>query len=136
MLDRVTRGRGDRAIRYSMVSVVGVVSTQLVLIVCYAGLGMAAEAANVVAVSLTAAPAFFLNKHWVWGKRGRAHLRREVLPFWGFALAGLLLSTIAVAAVDEWTDSTLLVSAANIGAFGLLWVAKFLFLDGVLFGRE
>ena len=136
ILDRVTGGRGDKAIRYSMASLFGVVLTQLVLVVCHGALGMAGEAANVVAVTLTAIPAFFLNKHWVWGRSGRAHMRREVLPFWTFALAGLLLSTIAVTIVEDRSDSTLLISAANIGAFGVLWVAKFLFLDRVLFGED
>ena len=37
---------------------------------------------------LTSVPAFLLNKYWVWGKRGRAHMRREVIPFWLFTVAG------------------------------------------------
>ena len=39
-------------------------------------------------VSVVSIPAFLLNKYWVWGKRGRAHMRREVLPFWLFTVAG------------------------------------------------
>ena len=56
-----------------------------------------------------------------------------MLPFWGFTLAGLVLSTLAVAAVSSITTSGLAVSAANIGAFGVLWVAKFFVLDEVVF---
>jgi putative flippase GtrA len=132
-LDRITGGRAQKAIKYSMVSVVGVTITQVLLLIFYGLLDWEATAANIVSVSLCSIPVFFLNKHWVWGKAGRAHVRREVLPFWGFSLAGLILSTIAVSIVDDWSESHLVVSAANISGFAVLWVAKFLFLDAVLF---
>jgi putative flippase GtrA len=134
VLDRVTGGRGYKAIKYTMVSIVGVCITQVLLLLLHGVLEWAAVAANVAAVSLCTGPVFYLNKHWVWGRSGKAHLRREVLPFWLFTIAGLILSTIAVAVVDDWSESTLVVSGANMAGFGVLWVAKFLFLDAVLFG--
>lgn len=122
-----------RALRYSAVSVVGIVVTQAVLVGAHAVAGMAPILANTIAVSVAAIPVFFLNRAWVWQLSGRGSFRREVLPFWGFTLAGLVLSTLAVAAVSSMTTSTLAVSAANIGAFGVLWVAKFFVLDEVIF---
>jgi putative flippase GtrA len=122
-----------KAARYSAVSVVGVVLTQLLLLIGHAILGISAGRANAAAVMVTAVPVFFLNRAWVWQLRGPSSLRREVLPFWGFTVAGLVLSTLAVAGVASLTTSTVAVSAANIGAFGVLWVAKFLALDGVVF---
>jgi putative flippase GtrA len=136
VLDRVTGGRGTLAIKYSMVSVVGVTITQVLLLLLHGMLEIDATIANVVAVSLTAIPVFLLNKRWVWLADGRISFRREVLPFWVFTLAGLLLSTILVALAAAWSDSTLLVMAANIAGFGILWVAKFLFLDQVMFGHS
>ena len=53
-----------------------------------------------------------------------------------FTIAGLLISTALVAWVETFSDSTLLVMAANIGGFGILWVAKFLFLDQIMFGHS
>lgn len=122
-----------KAARYSAVSVVGVVLTQLLLLLGHGLLGVSAERANVAAVLVTSVPVFALNRAWVWQLRGPSSLRREVLPFWGFTIAGLVLSTLAVAGVATLTDSTVAVSAANIGAFGALWVAKFAVLDGVVF---
>jgi putative flippase GtrA len=136
MLDRVTRGRGDQAIKYSMVSVFGVVTTQVALLFLHGILGWPGAASNVWAVTLTAVPVFMLNKRWVWGRSGPAHMRNELLPFWAFTLAGLVLSTVLVTIVDHWSDSTLLVHGANIAGFGVLWVAKFLFLDQVMFGQD
>lgn len=136
VLDRVTRGRGALAIKYSMVSVVGVTLTQVELLLFIGILDRDPVWSNVVAVSLCAIPVFFLNKRWVWNHDGKVSFRREVLPFWVFTLAGLLLSTGLVALAHSVSDSHLLVMAASIGGFGILWVAKFLFLDQVMFGHS
>ncbi|MDE0803941.1 MAG: GtrA family protein [Acidimicrobiales bacterium] len=132
------RGRLDdlewwRALRYSAVSVVGIVITQTLLVGAHGVLGLAPIVANVAAVSVAALPVFLLNRAWVWQRSGRSSFRREVVPFWGFTLAGLALSTVAVAATASVTESTPLIAAANIGAFGVLWVAKFFVLDEVVF---
>jgi putative flippase GtrA len=136
LLDRVTRGRGDLAIRYTTVSVIGVTITQLQLALYVGILDWDATWSNVLAVSLCTVPVFLLNKWWVWSHDGKISFRREILPFWVFTLAGLLLSTGFVAIAENVSDSTLLVMAANIAGFGVLWVAKFLFLDKVMFGHS
>lgn len=118
-----------------MVSVIGVTITQILLVLFVGILDRHPVWSNVAAVSLTSVPVFFLNKRWVWAHDGRISLRREVLPFWVFTLAGLLLSTGLVALADSVSDSQLLVMAANLAGFGVLWVAKFLFLDQVMFGH-
>lgn len=122
-----------KAMRYSMVSVIGIVVTQALLLVGHVVVGLAPVAANTVAVMVAAVPVFLLNRAWVWNLRGSASFRRELAPFWGFTLAGLVLSTLAVAMVAEMTTSALAVSAANIAAFGALWVVKFFVLDEVIF---
>jgi putative flippase GtrA len=136
LLDRVTGGRGALAIKYSMVSVVGVLLTQVQLVIFVELLDGDPTTSNVIAVMLTALPVFFLNKWWVWSHDGKVSFRREVLPFWVFTGAGLALSTGLVALVEANYDSTLLVMAASIGGFGILWVAKFLFLDQIMFGHS
>jgi putative flippase GtrA len=133
LLDRITGGRGLKALRYSMVSVVGVGVHQVVLLTAYVAGGMRGITANVLAASIAAVPSFLLNKRWVWGRGDRTRIRREVLPFWAFTIAGLLLSTAFVALADAWTSSPLAVSAASLAGFGVLWVAKFLFLDQLMF---
>lgn len=136
VLDRVTGGRGVLALKYSMVSVIGVTLTQVLLIVFIGMLDRPPVGSNVAAVSLTSLPVFVLNKRWVWSHDGKISIRREVVPFWLFTLAGLLLSTAFVALVHNVSDSHVLVMAANLSGFGVLWVAKFLFLDQVMFGHS
>ena len=122
-----------RAVRYSGVSVVSILCTQVLLFGGHAVVGLDPMPANILAVSVAAVPAFLLSRRWVWKLSGPSSMRREVLPFWAFTLAGLLLSTAAVAAAAAVTSSSAAVSFANIGAFGTLWVAKYFVLDGVVF---
>ena len=136
VLDRVTRGRGELAVKYSAVSVIGVIMGQSLLALFSGILDWDAVLSNILAVSITAIPAFLLNKRWVWSSDGKISFRREILPFWTFTGMGLALSTGLVALADSVSDSHLLVMAANLGGFGVLWVAKFLFLDQVMFGHS
>jgi len=132
---------GQRAIRYSATSLICVGITQVLIIVFYRGVGLTPVEANLSATMLTSIPAFALNKYWVWGKRGRAHMRREVLPFWAFTVAGWIVSTGMVALVTNIaggndTERTILVMAANIAGFGTLWILKYIFLDKIMFGTD
>ncbi len=134
-LGAFARAQFDRKpVRYSLVSVVAVGVSQLVLIVCSGLLDWPAVPSNLMAVSIGSIPSYSLNRSWVWGKRGGNHLWREVVPFWGFALLGLVFSTLLVYLAARWSDSTVVLSIANLTAFGILWVAKYLFLDALLFG--
>lgn len=124
-----------KLLRYSAASLVGVVVGQSCLYLFYEVLDMAAVLANFLAVAISSVPAYLINRYWVWQKRDRNDLRREVLPFWGMAFAGLVLSSIFVALVDDRTDWAPAIQAANLAGFGVLWVAKFLVLDKVLFAE-
>jgi len=128
---------GRRAIRYSATSAVGVVGTQFIFqLLLFTDLQH--EAANFLATSLMAVPAFLLNKHWVWGKSGKAHMRKEVIPFWLFTAAGWMLSTLLVFFVSDWTEGDryqrIVLGLASVGGFAVLWVVKYFFLDKVMFG--
>ncbi len=122
--------------RYSGVSAVAVVVTQVCL---WFGLVVAdwpALAANVVAVTLGAIPAYLLNRSWVWGRKGSHSVRDEILPFWLYNLAGLAISSTLVTLADLWWASTALVMSANLVAFAVLWLGKFFVLEMVLFKRS
>lgn len=122
-----------KAAKYSFVSGISVLLTLTLLIGFKGGLGLSGVTANVLAVSLAAGPSYVLNRYWTWGKRGRNHVWKEMVPFWSMALLGLAFSTWLVALADQRWGTVLAVSLANLCAFGLLWVGKFVALDRVLF---
>ena len=116
-----------RGLRYALVAVVNVVVGQTLLLALQGSLGP--SWANVVAVALSSVPAYYMNRAWVWGKRGKSHWKKEVLPFWLFTIAGLLLSTVAIWMVHGITDSKIVVNFIQLVAFGVLWVVRFFVLD-------
>ena len=126
----------SHGLKYSAVSVVNVIVGQGLLILFHSVAGIQATLSNVLAVSISAVPAYYLNRAWVWGKRGRSHFTKEILPFWGFAFAGLILSTLAVDYATSHYDNPLIPNVANLAAFGTLWVLKFFVLDSMLFGAH
>ena len=136
-----------KGLKYSMVSVVNVVFGQLLItglqsegwdrfgIHIYAP-HLGRTKSNFLAVIISAIPAYYMSRLWVWGKRGKSELRREVLPFWIFVGIGLLVSTFAVTLVNQWwihshdTDMPkLFTNIVNLGSFGVLWVVRFFWMD-------
>ncbi len=131
---------GRKALRYAVVSVISVVVSQVTLFALFAGFHWTARSANVAACVVGGVPSYYLNRRWTWGKRGRSHLWREVAPFWIVALASLVVSTVvadlaeaqAVEIASSRMAQGLIVNAAIIATYGVIWVAKFLLLN-VLF---
>ncbi len=136
MLSKLIEQHGRRLLRYAGVSVIGVICGQTLLFMFYEALGLGATSANVLAVMIATIPSYLLNRAWVWGKSGGHSVRAEIVPFWGMALLGLVLSTVLVSIVHRFSDAWVMINAANLAAFGSLWLAKYVILDRVLFGDE
>jgi putative flippase GtrA len=119
--------------RYCGVSAFNVVFGQSLLFMFYGIIGWAAWSSNLLAVAISAGPAYWMSRHWVWGQSGSHSVRDEIAPFWAMAVLGLALSTVAVTlAADQWPDRRTAVQLANIAAFGVVWVFKFVFLEKVM----
>ena len=135
---------GRKLLRYGVASVVNVVVSQVVLAWAFGILHWTARAAAVLAAVVAAGPAFWLARSWVWGRSGRSHLVKEVLPFWGMALLGLALTTwvagVAEVVSADLTDSrlgqTLILMAAVFGISAVIWAVRFFVLNGVLFAER
>jgi putative flippase GtrA len=132
---------GGKAIRYTVVSLVSVGLNQATLAVVFGVLRWAAVPANLLATVVATVPTYVLNRSWVWGRRGRSHVVKEVLPFGLLSVLGLVLSSLAASAAERAgravTDSrsvqTVIVMGATLVTFGILWAARFVFLNKVLF---
>ncbi len=122
--------------KYLGVSAFNVVFGQSLLFFANAIIGWSYVVSNLFAVAVSAVPAYFLSRYWVWQKSGKNHIWKEVIPFWSLALAGLVISTVFVAVASTFSDSTLVLMLTNLVAFGMVWVAKFFILDKILFKDE
>jgi len=129
---------GKKLVRYAMVSVISTILSFSVLLLVYGVLRLWTEVPSTVFANMVASvPAYYLNRSWSWGKSGRSHLWREVVPFWAMSVTGIALSILTASEARHLSDvhqlhhfgRTILVLGANTGAFAILWVAKFLIFN-------
>jgi len=131
----------QKLLRYSMASVVAVAVSNVCLLVFVGLVRMGAVLASTLATTIAAVPSYEMNRKWAWGKSGKSHLMREVLPFWGLALLGWICSTAAVYLMEQYAKhhhfshlaKTFWVGFVYLSAFGILWVGKFIIFNKVMF---
>ncbi len=137
--------RGDRVvhkfIRYSMVSGVAIFISQVVIVICVGPLHLSGIVSNTLGVIASTPASYELNRKWAWGKSGKSHMWREVVPFWTMTLIGYLASTGTVQLADTSTTNhdvggvwrVVAIMAASLFAWGVVWVVKFVVFNKLVF---
>jgi len=124
--------------KYSMVSVISTIVSFAVLFLVFGVLKLWGPIISTVFANLSATlPSYYLNRKWVWGKGGRSHLTKEIIPFWSLSALGIVVSmggaTLArhISKVQHLShvEQTVLVLAANLASFGVFWVLKFVIFN-------
>ncbi len=144
VLDRLRTPEGQKLFRYSMASVVSVIVSLVCLLFFNGLIGWSAAWSSTVSTAIAAVPSYELNRKWAWGKTGRGHILKEVLPFWVLAFIGWGFSTLCVRWMETYAKHhhfshlvrTGTVAVVYVGAFGVLWVAKFIIFNKVLFAHH
>ncbi|MGP8208876.1 MAG: GtrA family protein [Acidimicrobiales bacterium] len=145
-VDRVlSPTRGDRSvhrfIRYSLVSVVAIVISQVTILVCAWVFGLSGIVANTIGAVMATPASYQLNRKWAWGKSGKSHMWREVVPFWSLTLLGWLASTGTVEIADSMAKShgvsglgrAVAIMGASLFAYGVVWIVKFVIFNHIVF---
>lgn len=131
---------GRKMFRYTMVSVISTVVTFTVLGIVFGVLRLWTEVPSAVFANVVALiPAYHLNRIWVWGKTGRSHWRREVLPFTAISVVGIFVSIasaevarrISVENHFSHLSATALLLTVTFVAFAVLWLLKLLVFNRV-----
>ena len=141
LIRRLRGPGGQKLLKYSVASVVAVVISEICLVLFNGVVGMSAWVSSSLATAIAAVPNYYMNRKWAWGKHGRSHVWKEVVPFWALALLGWALSTFSVYVMERYAKhhhfahvwSTLSVAVVYIAAFGVLWVAKFVIFNRLMF---
>ena len=136
--------QGKKIVRYSATSMICVVISTAILTFLVGLLHWAAFGASLTATAISTIPSYELNRKWAWGKSGKGHLWREVVPFWTLAFIGLAFSTWASVEAESLAKHhhfghllhTVVVDGAFIGSFGVLWVGKFVIFNKILFAHH
>jgi putative flippase GtrA len=129
---------GLKLLKYSAVSIISALTSLVILTIVYGVLRLWTEVISVLFSNIMAGfPSYFLNRRWVWKKGGRSHWWREILPFWVMSLTGIGFALYTASLAHNFADNhhlqhlprTVLVVGANIAAFGILWLLKFIILN-------
>ncbi len=130
--------QGLKVIRYTTVSIISALTSLVILTIVYGVLRLWNEVISTLFANIMAGfPSYYLNRRWVWRKGGRSHVWRELLPFWVMSITGIGFALYTATLARNFADShhlqhlgrTLLVVGANVAAFGILWLLKFLILN-------
>ena len=141
LIGRLRGPEGQKLVKYSVASIVAVVISEICLVVFNGVIGMSAWVSSSLATSIAAVPNYYMNRKWAWGKHGRSHVWKEVVPFWALAFLGWALSTFSVFLMENYAKdhhfshivATTLVAVVYIAAFGVLWVGKFMIFNKLMF---
>jgi putative flippase GtrA len=126
---------GRKLFRYTMVSVISTAVSTIVIVLVYGAFHVWTEVPSTIFGNAVATfPSYWLNRKWAWGKHGRSHLVKEVLPFWSMAALGIAFSIVGAALARRvgihlelhHTEQTVIVLVANFLSFAIFWVAKLL----------
>jgi putative flippase GtrA len=126
---------GRKIFRYSMVSVISTAVSTVVIVLVYGAFHVWTEVPSTIFGNAVATfPSYWLNRKWAWGKHGRSHFVKEVLPFWLMASLGIAFSIIGADLARHLGihlklshfDQTILVLVANFLSFAVFWVVKLL----------
>ncbi|MEI8126470.1 MAG: GtrA family protein [Actinomycetota bacterium] len=124
---------GKKVLRFTAVSGVSTLVSFSFIFLAYSTRMIKGEVAATVFGNLVATlPSYYLNRRWTWGKQGKSHLRKEIVPFWSMSLLGItfsiLLAYVAKGVVHHhhWhiLINTVIVVGANLLSFGIFWLLK------------
>ena len=141
LIRRLRSPEGQKLVKYSVASAVAVVISEICLVMFNGVIGMSAWVSSSLATAIAAFPNYYMNRKWAWGKTGRSHMLKEVVPFWALAVLGWAVSTFSVYLMEHYDQrhgvshllTTASVAVVYIGAFGVLWVAKFVIFNKLMF---
>jgi len=140
---RPSRGGGwsQKFIRYSMVSAVAIVISQVTILICAWLFDLSGVAANAIGAVVSTPASYELNRKWAWGKSGKSHMWKEVAPFWALTILGLAASTGTVQIADTMAHSdhvtglgrAVAIMGASLFAYGVIWIVKFVIFNRLVF---
>jgi putative flippase GtrA len=120
-----------KLLRFGTASIVATVCSQATFVIMYGLVDASTTVSSVLAWLAGAIPNYSLNRSWTWGRRGRPHVRRELIPYLAIVFGTLGLAIAATAAGDAALDRTSVSDAAQTalvaGIYFAVYVVMFVF---------
>lgn len=124
---------GIRMAKYLTGSVIAMVVSTVTFAATFGPGVLGSKGASLAASTTGAVANYFLNRRWAWGLRGRANVRRELLPYWTTVIVIAVVAAIVTGSVNaivrEYTDHrgvrTMVNTAAFLGTYGVSFTVKY-----------
>ncbi len=135
---------GQKTFRYAATSIIAVAISLVVGVFCQRVLRFSWLWAQVSANLAATPPSYFLNRMWVWQRKERSSIWREVVPFWTIAIVQFAISVWFVGRAEGWVHSltnnenlrTVGFVFSSLSIYGVMWVGKFILFNKVLFAHK
>lgn len=140
LLDHAKSDEGRKQLRYAAVSVVFVPLGQLGVQVLKWGFDVHEVLAVLITACILTIPNYLANKYVVWRDKSKDKRATEVTVFWlaailgtGFAMGFVFIAGKLVPESKGEVAHAAAIFAAQLLGYGIVWVARYLFLDRLIF---
>ncbi|MEI8405716.1 MAG: GtrA family protein [Actinomycetes bacterium] len=136
---------GKKLIRFTAVSVISTGVSFVTLFLVFGVFKVWTQVPSTIFANAVATiPSYNLNRKWAWGKSGRSHLMKEILPFWSMSAVGIAVSVVGAQAARHVSvkhhlphlEQTIIVLVANVLSFAIFWVLKLLLFNRLFHVNE
>jgi hypothetical protein len=139
LLEHARSDEGRKQLRYAGVAFIFVPIGQVLVQILNYTTDTPDPLCILIVACLLTVPNYYANKTYVWRDTNKENLRTQILVFWVAAMLGTGFAMGLAAISDHLTrDSTALwkgvwLFVAQLTGYGLVWVARYFFLDLWLF---
>lgn len=129
--------------KFATGSLISTVVATATFVVVFRNGWLGAKGSSLASSAVAAVVAYFLNRHWTWGRRDRADLRSEMLPYWGMVIGTAIAAALVTGAANNLVRSitpdrgirTVTNALAYLGTYGVFFLLKYRVFHA-LFHRE
>lgn len=135
------RPKVNKLLRYALTSGVSTGISEVTLLLLYASGFLGASGSSIVANLAGTVPSYLLSRYWIWPEADRSGAARQVGLYWVTSAVSLIVSTAgtslaAAHAPAGHTQHVVVVGVAYVGTYALLWVAKYLVYQRIIFRSD
>ncbi|MGI8696699.1 MAG: GtrA family protein [Mycobacteriales bacterium] len=135
---------GIKMTRYLVASGVTTIASMVSFVALFGTQTLGSKGSALVSSALGTAVGYGLNRNWAWGKRGRSHPWKEILPYWITAVITWVVASLVTGWVNglvrTHTSShavrTTIDAIAYLGTYGALFVIKYAVFDRLFKGGK
>lgn len=143
-LRRLAADHSVRITKYFLGSVIAGLITVVTFVATFGPGLLGSKGASLTASAVGAVANYFLNRNWAWGRRGRAQLRAEIIPYWLTVIATAVAVTIVTSTVNaivlgitaDRGIRTVVNATAFVSTYAALFLLKYVVFDRLFDDRR